>query len=106
VPDVVWRYYDAHDRRDTDAALSAFGADATVADDGHEYVGSGAIRHWLAEASTEFTYTRTVVGADAVGADTWVVTNHLEGNFPGNVVDLRYQFVVRGGRIVRLIIAP
>jgi hypothetical protein len=55
VPDVVRRYFEAHDRRDTDAALSSFTANAKVVDDGHDYVGSGAIRHWLAKASTEFT---------------------------------------------------
>jgi hypothetical protein len=106
LPDVVRRYLEAHDHRHTDEALSAFTPDATVADDGHEYVGSEEIRHWLAEASTEFTYTRTFVGANAVDANTWVVTSHLEGNFPGNVVDLRYRFVVAGERISRLVIAP
>jgi hypothetical protein len=106
LPDVVRRYFEAHDRRDTDAALSSFTEDAKVVDDGHDYVGSGAIRHWLAKASTEFTYTRTFVDAHAVDASTWMVTNRLEGNFPGNVVDLRYQFVLAEGLISELVIAP
>jgi ketosteroid isomerase-like protein len=63
VAEVIRRYLAAHDRRDTDAALATFTPDATVVDDGHEYVGSGEIRHWLAKASTEFTYTRTFIGA-------------------------------------------
>jgi hypothetical protein len=106
VPDVVRHYSETHDRRDTDAALSSFAADATVVDDGHDYVGSDAIRHWLAKASTEFTYTRTFIDAHAIDASTWMVTNHLEGNFPGSVVDLRYQFVLIDDLISELVIAP
>jgi hypothetical protein len=34
------------------------------------------------------------------------VTNHLEGDFPGGVVDLRYRFVLAGGLIAELEIAP
>jgi hypothetical protein len=106
VPDVIHRYLEAHDRRDTVAALSAFTPNATVIDDGHDYVGSDAIRHWLAKASTEFTYTRTFVNANAIDANTWLVVNHLEGNFPGSVVDLRYQFVLTDDLISELVIAP
>ena len=57
-PDVVRRYFEAHDRRDTDVALSAFTPDAHVLDDGKEYLGLDAIRDWLGRASTQFTYTR------------------------------------------------
>jgi ketosteroid isomerase-like protein len=106
VSEVIRRYLAAHDRRDTDAALATFTPDATVVDDGHEYVGSDEIRHWLANASTEFTYTRTFVDAEVVDADTWLVTNRLEGNFPGNVVDLRYRFALTGDLISQLVIAP
>jgi hypothetical protein len=106
VPDIIRRYFEAHDRRDTDAALATFESDGTVLDDGHQYAGSDEIRHWLSKASTEFTYTRTLVDAAPSGAGNWLVVNHLEGNFPGGVVDLRYQFVLNGDRISRLVIAP
>ena len=106
IPDVVAQYQDAHDRGDVDNALAAFTPDATVKDDGHEYHGSDEIRDWLARASTEFTYTRTLTGADAIDASSWLVTNHLEGNFPGGVVDLRYRFVLTGDLISELEIAP
>ena len=91
---------------DVDAALATFTPTATVKDDGHEYHGPDEIRDWLAKASTQFTYTRTLTGADAIDADTWLVTNHLEGNFPGGVVDLRYRFVLADGLISELEIAP
>src|SRR2546429_4752639 len=103
LPDIIVRYLEAHDRRDTDAALSGLTPDATVADDGHEYAGSDAIRQWLAEASTRFTYTRTLVETEALGPSKWQVTNHLEGDFPGKVVDLRYRFVLTRDLISELV---
>src|SRR3954452_2460811 len=105
-PAVVRRYQDAHDRRDAGTALASFTTDAVVKDDGHEYRGSVEIRDWLSRASVEFTYTRTVVDAVHLDADTWVVTNHLEGDFPGGVVDLHYRFVLADGLISQLDIAP
>jgi hypothetical protein len=45
LPGVVGRYQDAHDRHDTEGALSAFAPDARVVDDGHEFRGSDEIRH-------------------------------------------------------------
>lgn len=106
LPEVIVRYLGAHDRRDTDAALATFSSDAVVVDDGHEYASPDEIRGWLARASTQFTYTRTFAGAEAVAPDTWLVTNRLEGNFPGGVVDLRYRFRISGDLITGLVIAP
>lgn len=106
LPEVIGRYFSAHDRRDTDAAVATFASDAVVVDDGHEYASPDEIRDWLAHASTQFTYTRTFAGAEAVTLETWLVTNRLEGNFPGGVVDLRYRFRIARGLISELVIAP
>jgi SnoaL-like domain len=105
LPDVVAQYQDAHDRREVDRALAAFTPNAIVKDDGREYHGDDEIRDWLSKASTQFSYSRTLTGVDAVDANTWLVTNHLEGNFPGGVVDLRYRFVLIDDRISELEIA-
>jgi hypothetical protein len=106
IPAVIGRYQDAHDRRDVKTALATFTPRAKVADDGHDYRGRNEIRDWLARASTTFTYTRTLTGAGALDANTWLVTNHLAGDFPGGVVDLRYRFVLTGDLISSLEIAP
>ena len=106
LPAVVVRYQDAHDRGDTDGALATFAPDAIVTDDGHTYRGAVEIRDWLSRASVEFTYTRTLIAALEVDDNAWLVTNHLEGDFPGGVVDLRYRFIVSDGLITELDIAP
>ena len=106
MPEVVGQYQDAHDGHDVEAALATFAPSATVTDDGREYRGRDEIRDWVARASTEFTYTRTQIGIDAINANTWLVINHLEGDFPGGVVDLQYRFVLTDGLISELEIAP
>jgi hypothetical protein len=52
----------------------------SVLDDGHEFRGTDEIRNWLATAASEFAFTRTLISAEAIGAATWLVVNHLEGD--------------------------
>jgi hypothetical protein len=106
LPEVIIRYQEAHDRHDSATALSAFAPDARVVDENREYRGSDEIRRWLRTAASEFTYTRTLVSAEAPATDTWLVLNHLEGDFPGGVIDLRYKFVLAADLITELLIAP
>lgn len=106
LPETVQRYQEAHDRHDTDVALSTFAPDAAVFDDGKEFHGTDEIRTWLTTAASEWTFTRTLVSAAVVDDQTWLVVNHLEGNFPGGVVDLRYKFTLIGDLISELVIAP
>jgi ketosteroid isomerase-like protein len=106
IPEAVRRYQEAHDHHATETALSAFTPDATVTDENRTYQGTDQIRHWLDAAATEFTYTRTFVTALETAPDTWVVVNHLEGDFPGGRVDLRYQYTLTAGLISALAIAP
>ena len=106
IPEIIRIYQDAHDRRDITTALTAFAADATVTDEGHQYHGTDEIRDWLTKTTTEYRYTRTLLSAEAIGNETWLIRNRLEGNFPGNVVDLRYRFELTSDLITALVIAP
>ena len=105
-PDVIQAYQAAHDRRDTDAALAAFTPDAVVLDDGGEHHGTAAVRQWLSTAASDYTFTRTLLGAESLGDGRWLVRNHLSGDFPGGEVDLRYELTLTEGLISRLVIAP
>jgi len=106
LPATIRGYLAAHGARDADAALRAFTPTAVVIDDGTTYRGTEEIRGFLSRAGAEFTYTTTLVGAQRTDEAHWVATHHLEGNFPGGVVDLRYRFVLDGDRIAELVIAP
>lgn len=106
VPEAILAYQQAHDRRDVDTALAQFAAEAVVADDGRTYAGLDEIRHFLSSAASEYTYTRTLLAAVEEGEGSWLLTNRLDGNFPGGTVDLSYRFRMSGDRITGLDIAP
>lgn len=106
LPAVVTRYLNAHRAHDTTAALATFTGDATVIDDGNSYTGTAAIEKWLNRSSTEYTYTIELTGARRPDETHYTATNRLEGNFPGGIVNLRYQFALRDGLIERLVIEP
>ena len=106
LPSVITNYQDAHDRHDVATALLQFTPDAEVTDEGRTYRGAAGVETFLRTAAAEFTFTRTLVEATEAARDEWVVTNHLEGDFPGAVADLRYRFRLVGDLISRLEIAP
>jgi hypothetical protein len=105
LPESVKTFMTALDSREFDRALATFASDAVVTDDGRDHAGTDEIRAWLATAVTEYTYTAEFAGASTTtgGVD---VGQHLEGDFPGGVVDLNYRFTLDGAVIRRLVIEP
>lgn len=107
VPPVVARYLSAQgDDERRQVVVEAFTADARVTDEGIDYDGRDGIPAWLDKTLSEYTYTTALIGQHQEGPDQWTVLAHLEGDFPGGVVDLRYRFSLEQDRISRLIIAP
>ncbi|MGW0949001.1 nuclear transport factor 2 family protein [Streptomyces sp. NPDC002623] len=106
LPEVITRYLKAHHAHDTAAAITAFADDATVIDDGNTYRGIAAIERWLGRSATEFTYTIHLTGVQQTDTAHYTATHHLEGDFPGGAVDLRFQFTLRDDLIEQLAIRP
>ncbi|GAB3880006.1 hypothetical protein GCM10029964_033360 [Kibdelosporangium lantanae] len=106
LPPVLTHYLAAHQARDLDPALACYTDDAVVVDEGRAYRGKQEIRDWLDRAASEYTYTTELVVAERVDDSHYVAVHHLEGDFPGGVVDLRFQFTLRAGRIAELVIEP
>ncbi|MFE1772760.1 nuclear transport factor 2 family protein [Streptomyces sp. NPDC059008] len=106
LPEVITRYLDAHRAHDTAGALSAFHPHANVTDEGKTHRGASAIETWLSRSAGEYTYTIELTGAQKVDTDHYIATHHLEGNFPGGVVDLHYRFALSNGLIKDLVIEP
>jgi ketosteroid isomerase-like protein len=86
--------------------LACYTEDAVAVDEGHTYRGKREIRDWLARTAGEYTYTMTLVAAQRVDDEHYVAVHYLEGDFPGGVVDLRFQFTLRDGLIAALVIEP
>jgi hypothetical protein len=106
LPEIITSYLKAHQARDLDVAMQSYEPDATVTDEGRTYHGPSEIREWLSQSASEYTYTIEMTGASKLGADRYDVTHHLEGNFPGGTVDLHFRFILRNGKITRLVIEP
>jgi ketosteroid isomerase-like protein len=106
LPTEISTYLVAHQARDLDTAMSSYTTDASVTDEGRTFVGREAIRAWLAQSASEFTYTMQLTAARKVNADHYLAVHHLVGNFPGGVADLQFEFTMRGGLIERLVIEP
>jgi hypothetical protein len=111
LPPVIDRYLRAHasdadGKRDTATAVTAFTADATVRDDGLTYQGIDSVHTWLDAAASEFSWTSEPIDQERIDDNTYVVVNHVTGDFPGGVVDLDYRFGLRDGLIEDLTIAP
>lgn len=105
LPDTIKTFMTALDAREVDQALATLTTDAVVTDEGHDYKGHDEIGAWVATAAAEYTYTSEFTGTTTT--DTTIdVGQHLEGNFPGGVVDLHYRFALDGALISRLVIEP
>ncbi|GGE32620.1 polyketide cyclase [Primorskyibacter flagellatus] len=105
LPGVIDTYFRADKTGRASAISECFTPDAVVTDEGNTYTGRDAIRQWMANASTRYTYTVEPFGITEEGGRT-VVTSHLVGTFPGSPVDLRYIFVLKGDLIAELEIVP
>lgn len=101
LPTTIRAFNEAHEARDADAALALLTPGAVITDAGETYSGAEALRRFIAEAGTEFTYTDEITKT-APDGEIWVVGHHLEGNFPGGTADLDYRFALDGDLINRL----
>ncbi len=105
LPEVITAYFDADNKADATALSEYFTENAIVKDEGNIYSGRDAIRQWMANASTQYSYTVEPFAIAEEDGRT-VVTSHLVGNFPGSPVDLRFYFVLQDNYIAELEIIP
>ncbi|MBO9577167.1 MAG: nuclear transport factor 2 family protein [Microbacteriaceae bacterium] len=107
LPPVIVAYLLAHQQEhDVETAVAAFAPAAVVTDVDTTHVGTAGIRDWIEQAASEYAYTVAFTEQSQDAEGRWVVLNHLEGDFPGGVVDLRFRFTIVDGLIARLDIQP
>jgi hypothetical protein len=106
LPEVISRYFEFDAQRDIHSIVALFADDATVVDEGEAREGIESIRAWQLGPASKYEYTTEVSGTQSLGADRYLVTGRLTGNFPGGTADLKWDFTVAGDLITRLVIAP
>ena len=104
LPEPITAYF-AADKLDGDAVARCFTSDAVVKDEGRTYTGVAAIKQWKAKTAAKYTYTCEPFRIEREPGLT-VVHSHLEGDFPGGQVDLRFFFRLERGKIAALEIKP
>ena len=104
LPEPIAAYF-ATDRLAGETVARCFTREAVVKDEGRTYVGPAAIKRWKTEASAKYTYTCEPLRVEQQNG-TSIVTCHLEGDFPGGAVDLRFFFRLERGKIASLEIIP
>ena len=97
--------YFAADKEDGEAVARCFTEAAVVKDEGRTYRGRAAIRQWKEDVSTRYQYTSEPFACDQEDGKV-VVTSRLTGTFPGSPANLRFFFVLEGGKIASLEIIP
>lgn len=105
LPAAIAGYFAADKTGDAARVAQCFTATAVVTDEGQAHIGRDAIQAWKASSSTKYRYTVEPLSIVAKGRHL-VVTGHLEGDFPGSPVDLRYIFELQGELIATLEIVP
>lgn len=101
-PETITRYFRAQSARDFDTLVSLFADDGVVIDEGKTWTGASGIRAWRDKAASVYQYTTNVLHVKPVNKSEFVARVHLEGNFPGGIVDLDYRFTIDGDRVRRL----
>lgn len=101
LPTAIAGYFAADRVRDAAAIPQHFTEDAVVKDEGKLHTGRAAIQTWMSDAWKKYRATNEPFAIAAQGRAT-VVTSHVEGNFAGSPVDLRYRFVLEGDLIAEL----
>lgn len=102
LPAAVHGFVDGWQGREAGKVEALFAENAVVTDQGETHRGLDEIRTWINEAINLFTTTLTFLDAREV-AGMVGASYRLEGDFPGGVAELEYQFHLNDdGQIVQL----
>jgi len=100
LPEPIAAYFEA-DKRGCDAVAQCFTKRAVVKDEGQTHSGPDAIKAWKTAADAKYSYAVEPLALEQKDGQ-FIVTSRLTGNFPGNLVDLRYAFRLERGKIASL----
>jgi ketosteroid isomerase-like protein len=101
LPTAIAGYFAADRDHDAAAMSRRFTENAVVNDDGKLHTGREAIQTWMSQAWKKYSATTAPFEIAKQGVAT-VVTCHVEGDFAGSPVDLRYHFVLEDDLIATL----
>jgi hypothetical protein len=105
LPHPVQTYFDADQRGDGAALMTAFAPDALVQDEGRSYRGHDQIDAWWRDAKQQYEHQAAPFEMKTEGGRISIRAT-VTGNFPSSPATLTYHFVLFGDRIAELEILP
>ncbi len=94
-------YIAAENRGDTETLAQCFAEHAVVRDEGQMIEGLIAIKQWKVETKKKYQHTIEPL-TSTQKEDKIIVTNRLNGNFPGSPIELEFVFTLDGDKIASL----
>jgi SnoaL-like domain len=100
-PKPIADYFAAENGRDVEAMARCFAESAVVRDEGRTIKGSAAIKRWKAETTEKYEHTIEPLAVVRKSGKT-IVTGRVAGKFPGSLVNLGFNFELKGDKIASL----
>ena len=101
LPTPIAMYISAENRGDTEALAQCFAEHAVVRDEGQMIEGLIAIKQWKVETKKKYQHTIEPLTSTQKEGKI-IVTNRLNGNFPGSPIELEFVFTLDGDKIASL----
>lgn len=101
LPEPIARYFIADIDPNPQRMADCFSDRAIVRDKNSIHTGRDEIRQWKVDYSKKYTAKSTPISV-AQDRGRTVVTCHVEGDFPGSPIDLRFFFRLDGNLISEL----
>ena len=104
LPVTIRTFLAAHAAREARTAVRLLTDDAVIVDQDESFSGAESVLDFLQNAGSEFTYSTELLTARRGDDARWTAVLRIDGDFPGNVADLDYQFTVTDDLISELTI--
>jgi hypothetical protein len=91
LPNILGRYFEAQNAHDIEAMVACFAPDAAVRDEGHDIIGTDAIRAWKIQTGAKYRIKAEPIESH-IEADRTIVVVRVSGTFAGSPANLTYRF--------------
>ena len=101
LPKVLADFLAAQKEFNSDAFVKAFAGDATVHDEGGDYLGTAEIKLWNETTNAKY-HTRMEAIAFEENNGENILTILMSGTFPGSPLEAKFHFIIKNEKIESL----
>lgn len=101
IPTLLKTYFAASNNEEVEKQVECFKENASVIDENETYLGATEIKKWIINSHTKYKFNSKIIDVKDSGQNI-TVTATVSGNFPGSLVNLKYDFIILDEKIQRL----